>query len=225
MTVTRCGCLVTAARGCSLVPRAAARHSAARITQRAVPTWRDEPVCKAAARPASTGAPGYAETLPCKPESARRARSLVTSALSVWAMEELVDAATLVVVELLANTIEHTRCRTTRVTVRRLAEDRVRIGVSDTCQGPPVMKSPGRDAENGRGLVLVDALAERWGCDRHRAWKVVWAELRLEVGQPGCPEGRRKHCAGKQPPPPPPPAPKPSGPRPGPDPEPIQATH
>lgn len=178
-----------------------------------------------AARPASTGAPGYAETMPCEPESARRARLLITSALTVWVIEELMDAATLVVDELLVNTIEHTRCRTTRVTVRRLAEDRVRIGVSDTCQGPPVMKSRGKDAENGRGLLLVDALCDRWGYDRHRAWKVVWAELRLGAGRPGPSAGGGKHRGGKQSPPPPPPTPKPSGPRPGPDPDPIPATY
>ncbi|MFH9661159.1 ATP-binding protein [Streptomyces sp. NPDC017248] len=117
--------------------------------------------------------------MPCEPESARRARLLIASALSVWAIEELVDAATLVVGELLTNTLRHTRCRTARVTVHRLTGDRVRIGVSDTGQGLPVMDRPGEGAESGRGLLLLDALCDRWGYDRYRAWKVVWAELRL----------------------------------------------
>ncbi|GHA08231.1 MULTISPECIES: ATP-binding protein [Streptomyces] len=121
--------------------------------------------------------------MPCEPESARRARLLIASALSAWAIEELVDAATLVVDELLTNTIEHTRCRASRITIRRLTEDRVRIGVSDTCRDLPDMRQPGSGAESGRGLVLVDALCDRWGYDQHRTWKVVWAELRLKATQ------------------------------------------
>ncbi|MFY4722853.1 hypothetical protein [Streptomyces sp. LaBMicrA B280] len=43
------------------------------------------------------------------------------------------------------------------------------------------MARPGDDLlTNGRGLVLIDALAERWGTDLHRRGKQVWAELVCE---------------------------------------------
>lgn len=133
---------------------------------------------KAVGRPTTTGIPSYSETMPCKPESARRARLLVTAALSTWGIEELVDAAKLVVDELLTNAIDHTRCRTARIAIRRIADDRVRISVADTSRDVPDMSNPRQDSEDGRGLVLVDALSDQWGYDRHRTWKVVWAELR-----------------------------------------------
>jgi len=35
------------------------------------------------------------------------------------------------------------------------------------------------DAEEGRGLFLVDAVSDRWGYDRHRCGKTAWAELEV----------------------------------------------
>jgi hypothetical protein len=34
--------------------------------------------------------------------------------------------------------------------------------VYDTSNEPPVRSSPGDDAENGRGLMLIDALSIEW---------------------------------------------------------------
>jgi hypothetical protein len=38
-----------------------------------------------------------------------------------------------------------------------------------------VPADPGADAENGRGLLLVEALSERWGYFGYDGGKVVWA--------------------------------------------------
>ncbi|MER0445749.1 ATP-binding protein [Streptomyces sp. Edi4] len=135
-----------------------------------------------AARPTGTGAPGYTETWPCEPESARRARLLVSAALNTWGADELVDAGTCIVSELVANAIDHTPCRLVRVTVDRASNGVVRISVADKCRATPELGRPGDDEEGGRGLLLVDAMCWRWGYDRKPWGKVVWAELR---------EGRR----------------------------------
>lgn len=136
-----------------------------------------------AASPNAIGAPGYTETLPCEPESASRARLLVSAALRAWGIEELVEDATLIVSELLANTIDHTNCRTARVLVQCRPSGVVRIGVADKSPGLPEMCTPGAEAAEGRGLLLVDALSWRWGYDRHHGGKVVWAELRVPAGR------------------------------------------
>ncbi|WP_165986909.1 ATP-binding protein [Streptomyces sp. YIM 98790] len=132
-----------------------------------------------AARPASIGAPGYSETMPCEPESARRARLLISAALNTWGTGNLVDTAMLVVSELVGNSAQHTPCRLLRVTVSRPGPNRVKVAVTDKSRTVPDMASPADDAEEGRGLFLVDVLSVRWGYDRHRWGKTVWSELEV----------------------------------------------
>ncbi|MFF0111936.1 ATP-binding protein [Streptomyces prasinus] len=123
--------------------------------------------------------PGYTESLPCKPESVHRARRLVSTALLAWGMGELVDDGTLIVSELLTNAINHTPSRKACVTVQRRSGDIVRIGVTDASPDLPDIGDPGDDSVRGRGLLMVDALSWRWGHERRRQGKAVWAELRL----------------------------------------------
>jgi hypothetical protein len=63
----------------------------------------------------------------------------------------------------------------------RLLSDaaRVVIEVWDTNPLPPVVTQADADCESGRGLMLVDALCERWGWTTPDGWcgKVVWAEI------------------------------------------------
>jgi anti-sigma regulatory factor (Ser/Thr protein kinase) len=117
--------------------------------------------------------------MPCEPESARRARLLVSAALSTWGIGELIEAGVQIVAELVNNAIDHTRCRVVRVQVMRPAEGVVRIGVADGCTDTPEMGRPDDDSEGGRGLFLVDALSWRWGYDRKCWGKIVWAELEV----------------------------------------------
>ncbi|MDX3132414.1 ATP-binding protein [Streptomyces europaeiscabiei] len=131
-----------------------------------------------AARPASNGAPGYSETMPCEPASARRARLLVSAALNAWGIGDLADSATLIVSELVGNSVQHTPRHLLRVIVSRPSPDRVQIAVIDKARTVPAITSPADDAEKGRGLFLVDVLSDRWGYDLHRWGKTVWAELK-----------------------------------------------
>ncbi|MEW2508603.1 ATP-binding protein [Streptomyces sp. NPDC046870] len=82
--------------------------------------------------------------------------------------------------ELLTNVIDHLG-EGTPVTVRvgGTAVGRTRIEVTDPDpRALPVLLPAGETAESGRGLALVDALAERWGVDQGPDRKTVWCELR-----------------------------------------------
>ncbi|WP_406416383.1 ATP-binding protein [Streptomyces sp. NBC_01614] len=135
---------------------------------------------------APVGHPAYSQTFPCQPETAEIGRKLVREALGVWHLDDLADPAELIISELVANAARHTPCRSIRLVVGRPNATRVRIAVVD--QAPsrlPVLGLTDVDAESGRGLVLVDALADGWGytlLGRHPKrgpWgKETWAELR-----------------------------------------------
>jgi serine/threonine-protein kinase RsbW len=114
-------------------------------------------------------------------ESAEAARKLVKTALAAWHLDELTDSGALLVTELVANAVKHTNTRNIRVVVSRPSERFVRIGVVDKARAMPQMVKPSDDLlTSGRGLLLIDALAERWGTDVYRWGKQVWAELHCE---------------------------------------------
>lgn len=131
-------------------------------------------------RPDAVGPPGYSETLPCEAESASQARRLVGAALNTWQLSHLIDDGQLIVSELVANAVQHSRSHHVRVSLERLASGRVRVAVSDKSQAQPAVVTPSADEESGRGLLLVGTVADDWGVD-YRGWgKVVWAELCTE---------------------------------------------
>ncbi|MCP9957650.1 ATP-binding protein [Streptomyces sudanensis] len=125
-----------------------------------------------------TDDPGYTRTWPCEPESAQRARRLVSTALTLWGMGDVAAAGELIASELVTNAVNHSARRDFRIRISRPGPGTVRILVADTNREEPVPRDPGDDAENGRGLRLVEALSTEWGCDPRPWGKVVWAELR-----------------------------------------------
>jgi anti-sigma regulatory factor (Ser/Thr protein kinase) len=127
---------------------------------------------------------------------ARLARRLATHQLDLWQLtygSPVSDTVTLVVAELAANAVLHGRVPG-RDFELRLTYDRtaglVRVEVSDTHPGQPeIPESAGRpsaDTDGGRGLLLVEAVADRWGVNgRTGPGKTVWAECAVHV--PGDP--------------------------------------
>ncbi|MFJ9443192.1 ATP-binding protein [Kitasatospora sp. NPDC101235] len=121
------------------------------------------------------------------PRGARLARRLVSHRLDDWGYgydSTLNDALTLITAELAANAVRHGRVPGRDFAVR-LAEHPgvLRIEVSDTRteRMPPTdLPTPAADAESGRGLLLVAALADHWGTSPRPAapGKTVWAECR-----------------------------------------------
>ncbi|KUO21971.1 ATP-binding protein [Streptomyces dysideae] len=111
------------------------------------------------------------------PRGARLARLLATEQLRSWGLP--LDPAAHIVAELAANAATHSRVpgRDFRLTLYVVAGT-LRIEVTDT-RGDrlPQLQHPAPDAESGRGLVLVDALAVRWGVVQGPyPRKTVWVE-------------------------------------------------
>ncbi|KUL64744.1 hypothetical protein ADL28_08635 [Streptomyces violaceusniger] len=131
------------------------------------------------ATPRPTGHPGYSQTMRRVPESAGAARKLVRTALAAWGQEGLIEDAALVITELVSNAVDHARLESIRVVVTRPSEKFVRLGVVDRSRNIPYLRTDSNgDNTRGRGLLLVDALTDRWGTDRYRWGKQVWGELK-----------------------------------------------
>lgn len=91
-----------------------------------------------------------------------------------------VDTATLLVSEVVTNAILHARTPVT-LTVE-VAHEVVRVTVRDGSPVPPRINAYPPTSATGRGMLLLDRLAKRWGVDRDpgTGGKVVW----FEVGEP-----------------------------------------
>ncbi|MFI1353207.1 ATP-binding protein [Streptomyces sp. NPDC020898] len=122
--------------------------------------------------------------LPHTPRSAPHARELLRTQLADWKIDgEVTETAELLLSELFTNSLRHASTPPGREIGLRLAtyDGRLRMEVADAnnCRPTPRQTSPGD--EGGRGLTLVQALAERWGCcpRRHGIGKATWVELAL----------------------------------------------
>jgi anti-sigma regulatory factor (Ser/Thr protein kinase) len=96
-----------------------------------------------------------------------------------WQLTGLSQNAELVVSEIMTNAIQITQAEGRSAPVRLwLLADRTQllILVWDASPLPPVPVNTSDDAENGRGLLLVDTLSARWGHFPHYSGgKAVWA--------------------------------------------------
>ncbi|MFC8789870.1 ATP-binding protein [Streptomyces cinereoruber] len=142
----------------------------------------DEGAASGPAASHPTGHPAYSQTLPREPRSAAVARRLVRTALTVWGLEPLIEDATLVITELVSNAVDHGRLPSIRVIVSRPSANAIRLGVVDRSKTVPTLRTVAdEDQTRGRGLLLIDALTERWGTELYRWGKQVWAELGEEA--------------------------------------------
>jgi anti-sigma regulatory factor (Ser/Thr protein kinase) len=99
-----------------------------------------------------------------------------------WKLRSLGENAELLVTELVTNAVKASRAMTQAFPVRLwLASDsaRVLILVWDASLQPPVRMDTSDEAENGRGLMLVEAISEQWGWYFREGndGKAVWALL------------------------------------------------
>ncbi len=110
------------------------------------------------------------------PASAGQARRFVGAALHGWGRDDDQEVVGLLVSELVGNAIRHSASNV-EVAIH-LLPDGLRVEVHDSAEGLPVIVEAGPDAERGRGLALVDALAGAWGVETHEGdGKDVWFEL------------------------------------------------
>ncbi|MGW9496103.1 ATP-binding protein [Streptomyces prasinus] len=117
------------------------------------------------------------------PAEVGRARRWTRSRLAgsgIAADEPLAETLILLVSELVTNAVVHTGCPAVlRLSLPGAAagEATVRLEVADRSDRAPVPRCADGDATGGRGLALVDGLADRWGWSTDEAGKRIWCEL------------------------------------------------
>jgi hypothetical protein len=115
-------------------------------------------------------------TLQPTPSALAIGRGIVVWACAAWNLPAVVDAAQVIVTELLANAVRHagTPLRL-RVSLHRRC---LRLSVHDRSFTPARVTGPDHDQDpGGRGLLVVEALATAWGSTPAVDGKVVWATL------------------------------------------------
>lgn len=110
------------------------------------------------------------------------ARHQMRAAAAAWGLPpETLDDLESITGELVANALEHSDSRTITVTCASTA-DTLTVSVTDEGNGcaptiPVPVGQQGPQQENGRGLLITDALATRWGTRRAGTGLEVWAEV------------------------------------------------
>ncbi len=109
--------------------------------------------------------------------SARHIRRIVRSFLLEWGRPELSDAVELAVTELVANVVRHVPDRRCGLRLLRQAVG-VRVEVTDSSpQLPDLHAELDTESENGRGLVILDAVTDKWGVSPATGGgKTIWFE-------------------------------------------------
>lgn len=117
------------------------------------------------------------------------ARAHLRQLLSGWGQAELGPDASVVVSELVTNSVAASaelRLAAAPVLVWLGSDSHcVLLAVADASPQPPVRLNLEPEAEGGRGLALVETLSSRWGWHLTGItglMKVVWAEWRLPSG-------------------------------------------
>ncbi|OMI39469.1 ATP-binding protein [Streptomyces sparsogenes] len=131
------------------------------------------------------------------PAEVSRARRWARSRLAgsgIGVDEPLAETLILLISELVTNAVVHTGCPAVlRMLFPAQGEGggpgaggrggrgpgcgTVRVEVADTSDRAPRRRCASEDATNGRGLELVDGLADRWGWHPEGAGKRIWCEV------------------------------------------------
>jgi hypothetical protein len=104
----------------------------------------------------------------------------VDALLRVWGLGGIAEDACLIASELVTNAFLSTRAerRSDPIRLWVLGSERtVLLLVWDSSTPAPVLSVPSDEAENGRGLMIVEALSREWGSYQADGGKVVWSAL------------------------------------------------
>jgi anti-sigma regulatory factor (Ser/Thr protein kinase) len=110
------------------------------------------------------------------------ARRHARQTLAAWQLARVAGDTETIVCELVTNAISATRrLRAPAPVALYLAADpdRLTVLVWDACPELPAPRAHGNDAEGGRGLEIVGALADQWGACALERGKITWAWLSL----------------------------------------------
>ncbi|MGW1106725.1 ATP-binding protein [Streptomyces sp. NPDC002540] len=98
--------------------------------------------------------------------------------LELWGLSGVIYAAQICVTELVANVVRHVGPGTPSCLAVSMNGNRLRIEVSDPdLRALPTLIRAAGEGEAGRGMVLVDGVADCWGVILRGDSKVTWCEL------------------------------------------------
>jgi anti-sigma regulatory factor (Ser/Thr protein kinase) len=120
--------------------------------------------------------------LPPAPASIPAARAVVRELLRVWDVPHDRDDAALLVTELVANVVDHVRGEADLTLELTLSDTWLRIAVVDGSSIRPVVQELSHERPRGRGMRMVEAIADRWGAEDHKGGKRVWFDLDSGLG-------------------------------------------
>jgi anti-sigma regulatory factor (Ser/Thr protein kinase) len=127
--------------------------------------------------PEGTGPAAALRHFPGDASSAPSARRFAGDLLAAWGLSAVADTARLLLGEVITNAVQHT-VGDVRVGLSFDGE-RLRVEVTDSSDRPPDLRAAEPEAESGRGLFIVQTLADRWGHETvEPGGKTVWFELR-----------------------------------------------
>jgi DNA-binding NarL/FixJ family response regulator len=112
--------------------------------------------------------------LPASPLAPRAARAVVRELIGPE-HASLLESVQLLVSELVTNAVVHANSAP-RIEVD-VGRERIRVAVFDDDPTLPATRPPDEERPGGRGLHLVQRIAERWAAEPHGTGKVVWFEL------------------------------------------------
>ncbi|WP_337062021.1 ATP-binding protein [Kineococcus sp. G2] len=115
-------------------------------------------------------------TLAPEPASSRAARHVVADwCIAQGLIGEVVDTLLLLTAEVVTNAVVHGRSEVVLQLGRH--GSRVRVGVTDENTRLPLRRESDPDALDGRGMALVEALADAHGVEVQPFGKVVWFDV------------------------------------------------
>ena len=133
-------------------------------------------------------------TLPRRPQASALARRFLLQKLTAWQVDpDDIDRAVLLSSEAVANAVVHAGTSSGLTVV--LVGPCLEVGVSDLSpRRPPAVRSAqarGREpaetkdllAESGRGMLLIEALADAWGVQDLSEGKQVWFRFQIDRHQ------------------------------------------
>ena len=121
------------------------------------------------------------------PSAVPWARRVLRHMLHEWQLESMADSVALLVSELVTNAVEasaglagrdHGKLPMIGLDIRLLPADLV-LEVWDASPLRPVPQDPGIASYHGRGLLLIDALADSWGHRAADGGKIVWCAVAI----------------------------------------------
>ncbi|MGW7450714.1 SpoIIE family protein phosphatase [Streptomyces sp. NPDC054787] len=118
---------------------------------------------------------------PGDPEAPALARHLIRAAADAWGASDRADEIELAADELMTNALVHTESGGD-VSLRLTGQGRIRIEVEDGSSALPRRREAGDWAVSGRGLLLVERLADEWGVEARGGGKCVWCEFAVAAG-------------------------------------------